>query len=400
MNIHEYQAKALLRAFDVPVARGQVAFSPEEAVAAAKALGGSLWVVKAQIHAGGRGKGRFKESEAGEGGGVRVVTSLEAVREAAEAMLGRTLITHQTGPEGKTVKRLYIEEGTAIARELYLSATIDRARGRLSFIASSEGGMDIEEVAAETPEKILTLALDPATGFMPYHGRRIAYSFGLEGAAARQCAALVGNLARAFEAKDMSLLEINPLVLTEGGDLVCLDAKVNFDDNALFRHPDVAELRDTDEEDPAEVEASRHDLSYVKLDGDIGCMVNGAGLAMATMDIIKLHGGEPANFLDVGGGANQAQVMNAFKIILSDENVKGILVNIFGGIMRCDIIAEGIVAAAREMAIEVPLVVRLEGTNVELGKKILSESGLAIIAADDLDDAAKKVVAAVRGSGR
>ncbi|NIP46912.1 MAG: ADP-forming succinate--CoA ligase subunit beta [Gammaproteobacteria bacterium] len=397
MNIHEYQAKGILAAFNVPVARGAVAFSPEEAVAAAQSLDGPVWVVKAQIHAGGRGKGRFKETDAGGGGGVRIVKSIEAVGENAAQMLGKILVTHQTGPEGKTVKRIYVEQGSGIARELYLSCLVDRASSRVAFICSTEGGMDIETVAAETPEKILTLTIDPATGYMPHHGRSIAFALGLSGDQVKQCVRLIGNLYRAMLAKDMSLLEINPLVVTDAGDLLVLDAKVNFDSNALYRHPDVQELRDLDEEDPTEVQASEYDLNYIKLDGDIGCMVNGAGLAMATMDIIKLYGSEPANFLDVGGGASKEQVMNAFKILLSDPKVEGILVNIFGGIMRCDIIAEGIVAAAREMAIEAPLVVRLEGTNVELGKKILAESGLAIIPADNLADAAEKIVAQVKG---
>jgi succinyl-CoA synthetase beta subunit len=397
MNIHEYQAKLLLSAFDVPVARGAAAFSPEEAVSAAETLGGPVWVVKSQIHAGGRGKGRFKETGAGEGGGVRVVKSIDEVRDNAEQMLGKTLVTHQTGPEGKTVKRIYIEEGSAIARELYLSCLVDRASSRVAFICSTEGGMDIETVAAETPEKILTLTIDPASGYMPHHGRSIAFALGLSGKQVNQCVQLIGNLYRAVLAKDMSLLEINPLVVTGEGDLLVLDAKVNFDSNALYRHPDVQELRDLEEEDPTEVEASHYDLNYIKLDGVIGCMVNGAGLAMATMDIIKLYGSEPANFLDVGGGASKEQVMNAFKILLSDPKVEGILVNIFGGIMRCDVIAEGIVAAAREMSIEAPLVVRLEGTNVELGKKILGDSGLAIIPADNLADAAEKIVAQVKG---
>jgi succinyl-CoA synthetase beta subunit len=397
MNIHEYQAKLLLGEFQVPVARGSVAFTPQEAVTAAESLGGPVWVVKSQIHAGGRGKGRFEEADAGDEGGVRVVKSIDEVRENAEMMLGKTLVTHQTGPEGKTVKRIYVEQGSGIARELYLSCLVDRSSSRVAFICSTEGGMDIEAVAAETPEKILTLTIDPATGYMPYHGRNIAFALGLSGNQIKQCVALIGNLYRAVLAKDMSLLEINPLVVTDEGDLLVLDAKVNFDSNALYRHPDVQALRDLDEEDPAEVEASEYDLNYIKLDGVIGCMVNGAGLAMATMDIIKLYGSEPANFLDVGGGASKEQVMNAFKILLSDPKVEGILVNIFGGIMRCDIIAEGIVAAAKEMAIEAPLVVRLEGTNVEVGKKILSESGLAIIPADNLADAAKKIVAQVKG---
>ena len=397
MNIHEYQAKLLLREFQVPVAQGAVAFSPQEAVTAAESLRGPVWVVKSQIHAGGRGKGRFKESDSGDQGGVRIVRSIDEVRNNAAQMLGKTLVTHQSGPEGKTVNRIYVEEGSKIARELYLSCLVDRSSSRVAFICSTEGGMDIEAVAAETPEKIVTLTIDPASGYMPHHGRSIAFGLGLTGKQIKQCIALIGNLYRAVLAKDMSLLEINPLVVTEEGDLLVLDAKVNFDANALYRHPDIEELRDLDEEDPAEVEASEYDLNYIKLDGVIGCMVNGAGLAMATMDIIKLYGSEPANFLDVGGGASKEQVMNAFKILLSDPKVEGILVNIFGGIMRCDIIAEGIVAAAKEMSIEAPLVVRLEGTNVELGKKILSEWGLAIIPADNLADAARKIVAQVKG---
>lgn len=386
MNIHEYQAKQILSGFGVTVPKGGVAFSADEAVAAAEKLGGPIWVVKAQIHAGGRGKG----------GGVKVVKSLDAVRAEAERMLGMNLVTHQTGAEGKTVGRVYIEDGCDIARELYLSILVDRATSRVSFIASTEGGMDIEEVAAKTPEKIITLAIDPATGIRAHHGRHISYALGLEGEQVKQGVALMEKLYRAFVEKDMSLLEINPLVVTGKGDLICLDAKVNFDDNALYRQPDVVALRDLSEEDPAEIEASQFDLSYVKLDGAIGCMVNGAGLAMATMDIIKLYGAEPANFLDVGGGASKEKVTEAFKIILSDDNVKGILVNIFGGIMRCDIIAEGVIAAASELSLKVPLVVRLEGTNVELGKEIMEKSGLDIIAADSLDDAAEKIVAAVK----
>jgi succinyl-CoA synthetase beta subunit len=385
MNIHEYQAKAVLREFGAPTPRGIAAFSVDEAVKAAEELGGPVWVVKAQIHAGGRGKA----------GGVKVVKSLEDVREAAEAILGATLVTKQTGPEGRLVRRLYIEEGCDIASELYLSALVDRGSSRIAFIASTEGGMDIEEVAATTPEKILTIDIDPACGFSGFHGREIAYALGLKGNSVRQCVKLIGNLYRAVVEKDASLLEINPLVVTSEGDLICLDAKMNFDSNALYRHKDIMELRDLDEEDPAEVEASKFDLNYIKLDGEIGCMVNGAGLAMATMDIIKLKGGSPANFLDVGGGASTEQVTAAFKIILSDPNVKGILVNIFGGIMRCDYIAEGIVAAAREVHLDKPLVVRLEGTNVDLGKQILSDSGLPIISASDLSDAAVKVVAAI-----
>jgi len=387
VNIHEYQAKSILREFDVPVAKGIVVLSPEEAVAAAKELRGKRWVVKAQIHAGGRGKG----------GGVKLVTSLDDVRAETDRMLGMNLVTHQTGAEGKQVRRVYIEKASEIEREFYLSCLVDRQTSRVAFISSTEGGVDIEEVAAKTPEKILTLSIDPSSGYSGFYGRRIAFGLGLEGKQVKQCVALIANLYRAFLDKDASLIEVNPLVVTGAGDLLCLDAKMNFDDNALYRHSDIAELRDIDEEDPAEVEASRFDLSYVKLDGNIGCMVNGAGLAMATMDIIKLYGAEPANFLDVGGGADREQVINAFKIILSDPNVEGILVNIFGGIMRCDIIAEGIVEAAKEMSIGVPLVVRLEGTNVTLGKKILNDSGLAIIAADDLADAAKKIVAQVKG---
>jgi len=388
MNIHEYQAKEVLRGFGVPVPKGKPAFTVEEAVAAAQALGGPVWVVKAQIHAGGRGKG----------GGVEVVKSIEDVKKEAQRMLGMTLVTHQTGPAGRVVKRLYIEDGSAIERELYLSALVDRATSRIAFIVSTEGGMDIEEVAHKTPEKIHTFQIEPAAGYSPYVGNEIAVALGLKGEQAKQIGKVVKALYEAFLAKDMSLLEINPLVVTKDGNIICLDAKLNFDDNSLYRHKDIQELRDLDEEDPAEVEASKYDLSYIKLDGEIGCMVNGAGLAMATMDIIKLYGSEPANFLDVGGGASKEKVTAAFKIIVRDPNVKGILVNIFGGIMKCDIIAEGIVAAAREISLSVPLVVRLEGTNVELGKKILAESGLAITSADNLADAAEKVVKAVKGS--
>ena len=386
MNIHEYQAKAVLKSFGVSVPRGGIAFSPDEAVQHAESLGGPVWVVKAQIHAGGRGKG----------GGVKVVKTVDDVRTEADRMLGMTLITHQTGPEGKEVGRVYIEEGSEIDRELYLSILVDRATSKVSFIASTEGGMDIEEVAAETPEKILTVGIDPVGGITDANGQEIAAALKLSGDQVDQCVILVKNLYKAFVDTDMSLLEINPLVVDGTGDLICLDAKVNFDSNALYRHDDIVELRDLSEEDPAEVEASKYDLSYVKLDGSIGCMVNGAGLAMATMDIIKLHGEEPANFLDVGGGATKEKVTEAFKIILSDSNVKGILVNIFGGIMRCDIIAEGVIAAASELALSVPLVVRLEGTNVEQGKEIMAASGLAIIPADNLEDAAEKIVAAVR----
>jgi len=388
MNIHEYQAKEVLRGFGTPVPRGKAAFSVEEAVAAAKELGGPVWVVKAQIHAGGRGKG----------GGVKVVKSIEDVEKEAKRMLGMTLVTHQTGPHGRVVKRLYIEDGSAIDRELYLSALVDRATSRVAFIASTEGGMDIEEVAHKTPEKIETFQIEPAVGYSPYVGLDIATALKLKGDAAKQLGGVIKSLYDAVIAKDMSLLEINPLVLTKDGKVVCLDAKINFDDNALYRHKDIQALRDLDEEDPMEVEASKYDLSYIKLDGEIGCMVNGAGLAMATMDIIKLYGSEPANFLDVGGGASKEKVTAAFKIIVSDPNVKGILVNIFGGIMKCDIIAEGIIAAAKEVSLKVPLVVRLEGTNVELGKKILAESGLPIVSANDLADAAQKIVKAVKGT--
>ncbi|HSZ10782.1 MAG TPA: ADP-forming succinate--CoA ligase subunit beta [Rhizomicrobium sp.] len=388
MNIHEYQAKEVLRGFGVPVPRGKAAFTVDEAVAAARELPGPIWVVKAQIHAGGRGKG----------GGVKVVKSLDDVKKEAERMLGMTLVTHQTGPHGRTVRRLYIEDGSAIERELYLSALVDRATSRVAFIASTEGGMDIEEVAHKTPERIHTFQVEPVAGYSPYIGNEIANALKLKGDQAKQCGAIIKSLYEAFLAKDMSLLEINPLVVTKDGHVICLDAKINFDDNSLYRHKDILALRDLDEEDPMEVEASKYDLSYIKLDGSIGCMVNGAGLAMATMDIIKLYGEEPANFLDVGGGASKEKVTAAFKIIVSDPNVKGILVNIFGGIMKCDIIAEGIVAAAREISLSVPLVVRLEGTNVEKGKEILAKSGLPIVSGSDLADAAQKIVKAVKGS--
>ncbi|MFI5010803.1 MAG: ADP-forming succinate--CoA ligase subunit beta [Hyphomicrobiales bacterium] len=396
MNIHEYQAKAVLKEFGVPISRGKPAFTPDEAAVAAKELGGPLFVVKSQIHAGGRGKGKFKEPEAGDKGGVRLARSVEEVRRFAQEMLGHTLVTVQTGPVGKQVNRIYVEDGSAIARELYLSMLVDRQSSRVAFVVSTEGGMDIEKVAHETPEKIVSFSVDPATGAMAYHGHKVAKAFGLNGDLARQTEKLVAQLYAAFLAKDMSLLEINPLIITQDNRLVCLDAKVSFDDNALFRHPDILALRDVSEEDAKEIEASKHDLSYVTLDGTIGCMVNGAGLAMATMDIIKLYGEEPANFLDVGGGATKEKVTAAFKIITADPKVRGILVNIFGGIMKCDIIAEGVVAAVREVGLKVPLVVRLEGTNVELGKAILNKSGLNVISADDLDDAAQKIVKAVR----
>ncbi len=386
MNIHEYQAKQLLAKYGVAVPKGGVAFTPDEAVKVAEDLGGPVWVVKAQIHAGGRGKG----------GGVKVVKSIDEVRSEAERMLGMTLVTHQTGPEGKEVKRVYVEDGSDIARELYLSLLVDRSSSRVTVIASTEGGMDIEEVAAETPEKIMTIAIDPVTGLSPHYARTIAFGLGLEGKQVGAAVKFLSGIYDAFVGLDASLMEINPLVVTGGGDLIALDAKMNFDDNALYRHKDVAEMRDEDEEDPMELEADKFELNYVKLDGSIGCMVNGAGLAMATMDIIKLYGGEPANFLDVGGGATKERVTAAFKIILSDKNVEGILVNIFGGIMRCDVIAEGVVAAAKEVSLHVPLVVRLEGTNVELGKQILADSGLPIVSADNLGDAAQKIVKAVK----
>ena len=396
MNIHEYQAKAVLRAFAAPVSNGRAAFTPDEAEAAAKALGGPLWVVKSQIHAGGRGKGKFKEATAGDKGGVRLAKSVQEVRQFAEQMLGATLVTVQTGPAGKQVNRLYIEEGSAIDKEFYLSALVDRTVGKVAFVLSTEGGVNIEDVAHDTPEKIHSFAIDPATGAMPHHGRTAARALGLTGDLAKQVESLITKLYAAFIAKDMAMLEINPLVVTTAGQLKVLDAKVSFDDNALYRHADIVALRDESEEDAKEIEASKHDLNYVALDGSIGCMVNGAGLAMATMDIIKLYGESPANFLDVGGGASKDKVTAAFKIITADPNVKGILVNIFGGIMRCDVIAEGVIAAVKEMGLQAPLVVRLEGTNVDLGKKILRESGLNVIPADDLDDAAQKIVGAVK----
>ena len=386
MNIHEYQAKELLRRYGVAVPRGAVATTPDQAVAAAKELGGPVWVVKAQIHAGGRGKG----------GGVKVVKSLDAVAVEARRMLGMTLVTPQTGPKGKDVNRVYVEEGCDILREVYLGMLIDRATSRVTVMASSEGGVEIEEVAAKHPDKILKAAIDPVTGLMPFHSRKLAYGLGLEGPQVASAAMFLAGMYKAFVDLDASIVEINPLIVTGAGEVLALDAKMNFDDNALFRHKDVEALRDETEEEPTEREAARLGLNYIKLDGAIGCMVNGAGLAMATMDIIKLHGGEPANFLDVGGGATKERVTSAFKIILSVPNVRGILVNIFGGIMRCDVIAEGVVAAAREVRLEVPLVVRLEGTNVELGKRILRESGLPIISANDLADAAEKVVRAVK----
>ncbi|MEP2641863.1 ADP-forming succinate--CoA ligase subunit beta [Roseobacter sp.] len=397
MNIHEYQAKALLRSYGAPVSDGRVVLRAEEAKTAAGALDGPLWVVKAQIHAGGRGKGNFKEADAGEKGGVRLTKSVEEAAEEAKKMLGRTLVTHQTGPAGKQVNRIYIEDGSGIETELYLALLVDRQTSRVSFVCSTEGGMDIEEVAASTPEKILSFSVDPASGYQAFHGRRIAFSLGLEGKQVKQCVALMGLLYKAFMEKDMEMLEINPLIVTDSGDLKVLDAKVSFDGNAIYRHADIAELRDTTEEDSKELEASKYDLNYIALDGEIGCMVNGAGLAMATMDIIKLYGAEPANFLDVGGGATKEKVTEAFKIITSDPQVKGILVNIFGGIMRCDVIAEGVVAAVKEVGLQVPLVVRLEGTNVQQGKDIINNSDVDVIAADDLKDGAQKIVTAVKG---
>ncbi|MDB5508824.1 MAG: sucC [Hyphomicrobiales bacterium] len=396
MNIHEYQAKAVLKEFGVPVSRGVAVMKASEAEAAAKELGGPLWVVKSQIHAGGRGKGKFKEASAGEKGGVRLAKSVEEVKQFCEQMLGATLVTIQTGDAGKQVNRLYIEDGSDIEKEFYLSALVDRATSRVSFVVSTEGGMDIEEVAHNTPEKIVTFSVDPATGIMPHHGRTVAKTLGLTGDLAKQAGVLVGQLYTAFVTKDMEMLEINPLIITTQGQLKCLDAKVSFDSNSLYRHPEIMALRDESEEDAKEIEASKFDLAYIALDGTIGCMVNGAGLAMATMDIIKLYGEFPANFLDVGGGASKEKVTAAFKIITADPNVKGILVNIFGGIMKCDVIAEGVLAAVKEVGLQVPLVVRLEGTNVELGKKIIAGSGLNVISADDLDDAAQKIVKAVK----
>jgi len=396
MNIHEHQAKAVLKSFGAPVAEGVAIFSAEDAAAAADQLPGPLWVVKSQIHAGGRGKGKFKELGPDAKGGVRLAFSKEDVVKNAKEMLGNTLVTHQTGPEGKQVNRLYIEDGADIATELYCSLLVNRETGQVAFVVSTEGGMDIEEVAAETPEKIQTIDVDPATGVTDASAAAVCDALKLEGQARDDMMGLAKILYTAFCEKDMSMLEINPLIVMDNGHVRVLDAKVSFDGNALFRHPDIMELRDTTEEDAKEIEASKYDLAYVALDGDIGCMVNGAGLAMATMDIIKLYGAEPANFLDVGGGATTEKVTAAFKIITADPNVKGILVNIFGGIMRCDVIAEGVVTAVKDVGLKVPLVVRLEGTNVEKGKSIINESGLNVIAADDLDDAAQKIVAAVK----
>ena len=396
MNIHEYQAKELLAKYGVNIPAGIAALSVEEAVAAAKQLPGPLYVVKAQIHAGGRGKGKFKELGPDAKGGVRLAKSIEDVEACAKEMLGNTLVTIQTGDAGKQVNRLYVTDGVDIAKEYYLSILVDRATGRIAIIASTEGGMDIEEVAHSTPEKITTITIDPAEGFQPHHGRAVAFALKLSGDLNKQAQKITKQLYEAFVAMDCDMLEINPLVESKSGDLLVLDTKMSFDSNGLFRHPDIFALRDETEEDPAEIEASKYGLAYIKLDGDIGCMVNGAGLAMATMDIIKLNGMFPANFLDVGGGANKEKVTAAFKIILADPAVKGILVNIFGGIMKCDIIAEGIVAAAKDVNLSVPLVVRLEGTNVQQGKDILANSGLPIVAANDLGDAAKKIVAEVQ----
>jgi succinyl-CoA synthetase beta subunit len=398
MNIHEYQAKAVLSEFGVAISKGVPVLRSEDAEAAAKALPGPIWVVKSQIHAGGRGKGKFKEASAGDKGGVRIAKSVAEVSEFAKQMLGATLVTVQTGAHGKQVNRLYIEEGSDIDKEFYLSLLVNRETSEVSFVVSTEGGVNIEDVAHSTPEKIVSFSVDPATGIMGHHGRAVAKALNLSGDLAKQAEKLTAQLYNAFVAKDMAMLEINPLVVTKQGQLRVLDAKVAFDDNALFRHPEVVALRDETEEDAKEIEASKYDLNYVALDGTIGCMVNGAGLAMATMDIIKLYGMEPANFLDVGGGATVEKVAAAFKIITSDPNVKGILVNIFGGIMKCDVIAEGVVAAVKQVGLKVPLVVRLEGTNVELGKQIIRESGLNVLPADNLDDAAQKIVKAVKGS--
>lgn len=386
MKIHEYQAKGLLKKFGVPIAEGRIAYTADEAFQATKEIGGSVWAVKAQIHAGGRGKG----------GGIKIAKSPDQVREYAHALIGSNLVTPQTGFGGQQVRRVYIEQGSNIAKEFYLSMLLDRETGRIMIVASAAGGMDIEEVAAHSPEKIIKLTIDPLTGFQPFYGRKIAFALGLEGKTLNKAVSMMASIYHAYTELDASLVEINPLVVTESGDVLALDAKMTFDDNALFRHTEIEEMRDLEEEEPTEVEAARNSLSYIKLDGNIGCMVNGAGLAMATMDVIKLYGGEPANFLDVGGGAPRERVTVAFKLILSDPNVEGILVNIFGGIMRCDIIAEGIVAAAKDVGINVPLVVRLEGTNVDLGKKILANSGLPIITADDLGEAAQKIVQAVK----
>ncbi|WAC28979.1 ADP-forming succinate--CoA ligase subunit beta [Ancylobacter sp. SL191] len=398
MNIHEYQAKGVLREYGVPVPNGVAILNAAEADAAATQIPGPVWVVKSQIHAGGRGKGKFVEADAGEKGGVRVVKSAADAAANAKQILGKTLVTLQTGAAGKQVNRVYIEEGSEIEKEFYLSALVDRATSRVAFVVSTEGGMDIEEVAHSTPEKIHTFSIDPATGVMPHHGRTVAQALGLTGDLAKQAGDVVAKLYAAFVGKDMAMLEINPLVVTKDGKLKCLDAKISFDSNSLYRHPDVMALRDETEEDAKEIEASKYDLAYIALDGTIGCMVNGAGLAMATLDIIQLYGESPANFLDVGGGATEEKVTAAFKIITADPKVKGILVNIFGGIMKCDVIARGVIAAVKAVGLSVPLVVRLEGTNVEEGKQIIRDSGLNVIPADDLDDAAQKIVKAVQGA--
>jgi succinyl-CoA synthetase beta subunit len=398
MHIHEYQAKDVLRSFGVPVPEGYLVMDIEEAGEMAAKLSGPVFVVKSQIHAGGRGKGSFKELGDSAKGGVRLARSIAEVREHAAEMLGNTLVTVQTGSSGKQVNRLYVEDGSQIEKEFYLSLLVDRATSRVSFVVSTEGGMDIETIAHDTPEKILTFSVDPATGILPHHGRAVAKALELDGDLAKQVHTLIAKLYTAFTAKDMEMLEINPLIISKDGQLKCLDAKVSFDSNALARHLDIAGMRDETEEDAKEIEASKYDLSYIALDGSIGCMVNGAGLAMATMDIIKFYGAEPANFLDVGGGATAEKVAAAFKIITADPNVKGILINIFGGIMRCDVIAEGVITAVKEVGLKVPLVVRLEGTNVDEGKKIIEASGLNVISADDLDDAAQKIVNAVGGS--
>ena len=397
MNIHEYQGKAVLKEFGAPVSAGFPALTVAEAVEAAKKLPGPLYVVKSQIHAGGRGKGKFKELPADAKGGVRLAKSVAEVESHAKEMLGNTLVTAQTGEAGKQVNRLYIEDGSDIAKEFYLSALVDRATSRVAFVVSTEGGMDIEAVAHDTPEKIETFSVDPATGIMPHHGRAMARILGLSGDLAKQAGTVLGQIYAAFVSKDMDMLEINPLIVTTQGQIKCLDAKISFDSNSLYRHPEILALRDETEEDEKEIEASKYDLAYIALDGTIGCMVNGAGLAMATLDIIQLYGESPANFLDVGGGASEEKVTAAFKIITADPKVKGILVNIFGGIMKCDVIAEGVIAAVKEVGLKVPLVVRLEGTNAELGKKIINESGLNVVSADDLDDAAQKIVKAVKG---
>jgi succinyl-CoA synthetase beta subunit len=387
MNIHEYQAKDIFRQYNLPVLKGKLAYTSDEAVANAKTLGGNVWVVKAQIHAGGRGKG----------GGVKVAKSLDEVKKYADSIIGMQLVTPQTGPEGKKVHKVYVEEGCQIAKEYYAAVFLDRNAGRVGLMASSEGGMDIEEVAEKHPEKIHNITVDPSSGMLDFQARNFAFKLGMTGKTALKAAEFFKGLYKVYMDLDCAMIEINPLVVTQSGDVMALDAKVSFDDNALYRHPKLAELKDETEEDPSELEAHKYDLAFIKLDGNIGCLVNGAGLAMATMDIIKLHGGTPANFLDVGGGANKEKVTAAFKIILKDPNVKGILINIFGGIMKCDIIAEGVIAASKEVGLKVPLVVRLEGTNVDLGKKILSESGLNIIPANDLTDAAQKIIAAVKG---